>query len=50
MDKAASVKTTGQWPMVSVLEHLAQCIEVSLDGFPQPKSVLFQHAAGAWPA
>ncbi|WP_332776543.1 DUF1569 domain-containing protein [Polaromonas sp.] len=47
MDKAASVKTTGQWPMVSVLEHLAQSIEMSLDGFPQPKSALFQSTAGA---
>jgi hypothetical protein len=47
LDKAASLKTTGQWPMVSVLEHLAQSIEMSLDGFPQAKSALFQNTAGA---
>jgi hypothetical protein len=47
VEQAASVKTTGQWPMVSVLEHMAQSIEMSLDGFPQPKSALFQNTAGA---
>ena len=47
LDKAASVKTTGQWPMVSVLEHMAQSVEMSLDGFPQPKSAFFQNTAGA---
>lgn len=47
LDKAASVKTTGQWPMVSVLEHMAQSVEMSLDGFPQPKSAFFQSTAGA---
>lgn len=47
LDKAASVKTTGQWPMVSVLEHMAQSIEMSLDGFPQAKSAIFQNTAGA---
>lgn len=41
------VKTTGQWPMVAVLNHLAQSIEMSLDGFPQPKSALFQSTVGA---
>ncbi|MGH8846181.1 MAG: DUF1569 domain-containing protein [Polaromonas sp.] len=47
LDKASSVKTTGAWPMVSVLEHMAQSIEMSLDGFPQPKSAAFQNTAGA---
>lgn len=47
LDKAAGVKTTGQWPMVSVLEHMAQSVEMSLDGFPQPKSAFFQNTAGA---
>ncbi|MEO7885896.1 MAG: DUF1569 domain-containing protein [Polaromonas sp.] len=47
MDQAASVKTTGQWPLVSVLEHMAQSIEMSLDGFPQPKGAVFQNTAGA---
>jgi hypothetical protein len=47
LHQAASVKTTGAWPLVSVLEHMAQSIEMSLDGFPQPKSALFQNTAGA---
>jgi hypothetical protein len=47
LEKAASVKTTGQWPMLPVLEHLAQSIEFSMSGFPQPKSALFQNTAGA---
>jgi hypothetical protein len=47
LDQAASVQATGAWPLVSVLEHLAQSIEMSLDGFPQPRSAVFQHTAGA---
>jgi hypothetical protein len=33
--------------MLPVLEHLAQSIEFSMSGFPQPKSALFQNTAGA---
>ena len=47
LEKAPGVKTTGAWPLVSVLEHLSQSIEMSLDGFPQPKSAAFQHTVGA---
>ncbi len=47
LDKAASVNTTGAWPLVALLAHMAQSIEMSLDGFPQPKSAVFQHTAGA---
>ncbi|WP_421956203.1 DUF1569 domain-containing protein [Polaromonas sp.] len=47
MDKAASARTTGAWPLVSVLEHMAQSVEMSMDGFPRPKSVVFQSTAGA---
>ncbi|AYQ28655.1 MULTISPECIES: DUF1569 domain-containing protein [unclassified Polaromonas] len=47
LDQAAGAKTTGQWPLVSVLEHMAQSVEMSLDGFPQPKSAMFQNTAGA---
>lgn len=39
--------TTGAWPLSAVLDHLAQSIEMSLDGFPQPRSQLFQKTAGA---
>ncbi|APW42081.1 DUF1569 domain-containing protein [Rhodoferax saidenbachensis] len=47
LEKAPGAKTTGTWPLVSVLEHLSQSIEMSLDGFPQPKSAAFQHTLGA---
>jgi hypothetical protein len=47
LERAASVKTTGQWPLVAMLEHMAQSVEMSLDGFPQPKSAAFQNTAGA---
>jgi hypothetical protein len=40
-------QTTGQWPLVAVLNHLAQSIEMSLDGFAQPKSAIFQSTVGA---
>ena len=46
MDRAPTPKTTGAWPLPAVLEHLAQSIEMSMAGFPQPKSALFQ-ATGA---
>lgn len=46
---AASGKrgTTGPWPLAAVLDHLAQSVEMSMDGFPKPKSELFQRTAGA---
>jgi hypothetical protein len=47
LETAASVKAIGAWPMGAVLEHLAQSIEMSMDGFPQPKSTLFQNTAGS---
>ena len=47
MERAPTPKTTGAWPLPAVLEHLAQSIEMSMDGFPQQNSVLFQKTAGA---
>jgi hypothetical protein len=47
LERAAGVKTLGAWPMGAVLEHLAQSIEMSMDGFPEPKSALFQQTAGS---
>ena len=46
IDTARSVKSLGTWPMSAVLDHLAQSIEMSMDGFPQPRSALFQGTAG----
>lgn len=47
VEQSTGAKTTGAWPLVAVLEHLAQSIEMSMDGFPEPKSALFQHTAGS---
>jgi hypothetical protein len=40
-------RSIGAWPLVSVLDHLAQSIEMSMDGFPEMKSAVFQRTAGA---
>ena len=45
--QAPGAKSTGKWPLSSVLKHLAQSIEMSMDGFPEPKSALFQSTVGA---
>ena len=47
LDAAANPRATGAWPLAAVLEHLAQSIEMSLDGYPQPRSALFQNTLGA---
>lgn len=47
LDKSASAQTTGAWPLVAVLAHLGQSIEMSIEGFPEPKSALFQNTAGS---
>lgn len=44
---ARGARTTGAWPLPAVLEHLAQSVEMSLDGYPQPRSALFQNTVGA---
>lgn len=46
LERAASVRATGTWPLVAVLEHLAQSIEMSVRGFPAPRSALFQSTLG----
>jgi hypothetical protein len=49
---ASGWKTTGAWPIATVLNHAAQSVEYSLRGFPEPKSALFRatlgRAAFAW--
>ena len=47
LERAGAVTAVGAWPLGAVLEHLAQSIEMSMDGFPQPKSALFQGTAGS---
>jgi len=47
LERAGRVTAIGAWPMGAVLEHLAQSIEMSMDGFPQSKGALFQNTAGS---
>jgi hypothetical protein len=47
IDKSPNAKTTEGWPLPQVLEHLAQSVLFSLNGFPQPKPAWFQASAGA---
>ena len=47
LQRSPQVTMRGQWPIGTVLNHLAQSIEMSLDGYPAPKSALFQATAGA---
>lgn len=43
---AREPRATGAWPLAAVLDHLAQSVEMSLDGYPQPKAAFFQGTAG----
>ncbi|MBO9677000.1 MAG: DUF1569 domain-containing protein [Acidovorax sp.] len=47
LEAARGVRTSGAWPLAAVLAHLAQSIEMSLDGYPAPRSALFQQTLGA---
>jgi hypothetical protein len=47
LQSARSVSTQGHWPLAAVLEHLAQSIEMSMEGYPEAHSPWFQHTAGA---
>lgn len=47
LERATQVHSTNAWPMSAVLEHMAQSVDMSLDGFPQPRSALFQSTLGA---
>ena len=46
LDAAGGVRTTGAWPLSSILDHCAQSVEMSIDGFPRSKGALFQGTAG----
>jgi len=45
--QAGSVKALGAWSLSAVLEHLAQSVEMSMDGYPVQNSRLFQSTAGS---
>lgn len=42
-----STRTSGAWSLATVLQHAAQSIDYSIDGYPELKSVLFRHTVGA---
>jgi hypothetical protein len=41
-----TARTTGPWSLAQVLNHAAQSVEYSLDGFPQPKPAWFRATVG----
>jgi hypothetical protein len=40
-------KHTGSWTLAQMLNHAAQSIDYSIDGFPEMKSALFRGAVGS---
>lgn len=44
--QAREARSTNAWKLGAVLEHLAQSIEMSIDGYPEPKSAWFQKTVG----
>jgi hypothetical protein len=46
LGRAQRADASGAWPLSSVLDHLAQSIEMSMDGYPQPKGALFRSTVG----
>lgn len=40
------LRTTGAWNLAQVVNHAAQSVEYSLDGFPEAKPALFQATVG----
>lgn len=45
--RGTKINHAGGWNPAQVFAHLAQSIEYSMTGFPQPKSALFQSTVGA---
>ena len=39
-------KHTGAWTLAQMLNHAAQSIDYSIDGFPEMKSAVFRKAVG----
>lgn len=46
LERAPGAKATGAWPLVAVFDHLAQSVEMSIDGYPRSKGALFHHTVG----
>ncbi len=46
LPQAKTLQSSNGWTMNAVFEHLAQSIEMSMDGYPQAKPVWFQATVG----
>ncbi|MBD8526912.1 DUF1569 domain-containing protein [Pseudomarimonas arenosa] len=46
LQSATEVHSQTAWPVPQVIEHLAQSIEFSLTGYPEPKPEWFQSSLG----
>ena len=46
--KTLAPRMTGAWDMPHVLHHMAQSIEFSISGFPEPKPAWFRATVGAY--
>lgn len=46
LQAAPAPRTNAGWPLPQLLLHLAQSIEFSLDGYPEPKPAWFQVSLG----
>jgi hypothetical protein len=47
LERNPQARATGAWPLGTVLQHLAQSIEMSIDGYPEPRGALFQQTVGS---
>ena len=46
LDQASRVASSSTWAMPAVFAHMAQSIEMSMDGYPLQRSALFQSTVG----
>lgn len=47
LESAQRVASSSAWTMPAVFAHMAQSIEMSMDGYPQQRSALFQSTLGS---
>ena len=47
LEQAKSVASSSSWAMSAVFAHLAQSIEMSMDGFPEHRGAFFKSTAGS---
>lgn len=47
LERAGSARATGAWPLSAVFDHLAQSVEMSLEGYPRSRGALYHGTVGA---